>query len=185
MWWSILDSNGGRHLSTQFLSLPLCVSVLCVSPISLLSHARLRCMCTCNRCTFCLCQNFLNSELLQTVRAKLYTVVLRRSSLTLKNVFLFFLVPVISSFALCYFLSSFILKQPLSQRRKSLPANTFWFFAHASIYKAKLINANTNIQAFKCGTKQRLGKIWECDITVSDYQPFVLLIKNKKIGGRF
>uniref|UniRef100_A0AAX7VIM0 Mitochondrial Rho GTPase n=1 Tax=Astatotilapia calliptera TaxID=8154 RepID=A0AAX7VIM0_ASTCA len=41
-------------------------------------HARLRCMCTCNRCTFCLCQNFLNSELLQTVRAKLYAVVLRR-----------------------------------------------------------------------------------------------------------
>uniref|UniRef100_A0A8D0DH53 Mitochondrial Rho GTPase n=1 Tax=Sander lucioperca TaxID=283035 RepID=A0A8D0DH53_SANLU len=37
-------------------------------------HARLRCMCTCNRCTFCLCQNFLNSELLQTVRAKLYAV---------------------------------------------------------------------------------------------------------------
>lgn len=36
-------------------------------------------MCTCNRCTFCLCQNFLNSELLQTVRAKLYAVVLRRS----------------------------------------------------------------------------------------------------------
>uniref|UniRef100_A0A3P8UZJ1 Mitochondrial Rho GTPase n=1 Tax=Cynoglossus semilaevis TaxID=244447 RepID=A0A3P8UZJ1_CYNSE len=41
-------------------------------------HARLRCMCTCNRCTFCLCQNVLNSELLQTVRAKLYAVVLRR-----------------------------------------------------------------------------------------------------------
>ncbi|MEQ2251072.1 hypothetical protein ILYODFUR_007216, partial [Ilyodon furcidens] len=41
-------------------------------------HARLRCMCTCNRCTFCLCQNLLNSELLQTVRAKLYAVVLRR-----------------------------------------------------------------------------------------------------------
>uniref|UniRef100_A0A671V9A1 Mitochondrial Rho GTPase n=1 Tax=Sparus aurata TaxID=8175 RepID=A0A671V9A1_SPAAU len=49
-----------------------------VFPVSLLSHARLRCMCTCNRCTFCLCQNFLNSELLQTVRAKLYAVVLRR-----------------------------------------------------------------------------------------------------------
>lgn len=48
-------------------------------PVCLLSHARLRCMCTCNRCTFCLCQNFLNSELLQMVRAKLYTVVLRRS----------------------------------------------------------------------------------------------------------
>ncbi|XP_067314280.1 mitochondrial Rho GTPase 1-A-like [Pseudorasbora parva] len=41
-------------------------------------HARLRCMCTCNRCTFCLCQNFLNSELVQTVRTKLYTVVFSR-----------------------------------------------------------------------------------------------------------
>ncbi|XP_073809167.1 mitochondrial Rho GTPase 1b isoform X4 [Danio rerio] len=41
-------------------------------------HARLRCMCTCNRCTFCLCQNFLNSELVQTVRTKLYTVILSR-----------------------------------------------------------------------------------------------------------
>lgn len=50
-----------------------------VCPLLLCSHARLRCMCTCNRCTFCLCQNFLNSELLQRVRAKLYTVLLRRS----------------------------------------------------------------------------------------------------------
>lgn len=50
-------------------------------PVCLFSHARLRCMCTCNRCTFCLCQNLLNSELLQMVRAKLYTVVLRRSLL--------------------------------------------------------------------------------------------------------
>ncbi|XP_016090978.1 mitochondrial Rho GTPase 1-A-like isoform X1 [Sinocyclocheilus grahami] len=41
-------------------------------------HARLRCMCTCNRCTFCLCQNFLNSELVQTVRTKLYTVIFSR-----------------------------------------------------------------------------------------------------------
>lgn len=58
----------------------VCLLCGCVLPGSLLSHARLRCMCTCNRCTFCLCQNFLNSELLQTVRAKLYAVVLRRSS---------------------------------------------------------------------------------------------------------
>ncbi|KAI4889125.1 hypothetical protein NFI96_001688 [Prochilodus magdalenae] len=41
-------------------------------------HARLRCMCTCNRCTFCLCQNFLNSELLHTVKAKLYTAISSR-----------------------------------------------------------------------------------------------------------
>ncbi|XP_076871547.1 mitochondrial Rho GTPase 1b isoform X2 [Brachyhypopomus gauderio] len=41
-------------------------------------HARLRCMCTCNRCTFCLCQNFLNSELLHTVKAKLHAAVFSR-----------------------------------------------------------------------------------------------------------
>ncbi|TRY56363.1 hypothetical protein DNTS_034964 [Danionella cerebrum] len=41
-------------------------------------HARLRCMCTCNRCTFCLCQNFINSELVQTLRTKLYSLVLSR-----------------------------------------------------------------------------------------------------------
>ncbi|XP_057700193.1 mitochondrial Rho GTPase 1-A-like isoform X1 [Corythoichthys intestinalis] len=49
-----------------------------LSTIAMYPHARLRCMCTCNRCTFCLCQNLLNSELLQTVRAKLHAVVLRR-----------------------------------------------------------------------------------------------------------
>ncbi|XP_010900463.1 mitochondrial Rho GTPase 1-A isoform X1 [Esox lucius] len=41
-------------------------------------HARLRCMCNCNKCTFCQLQNFLNSELVQTVKAKLYTAVLSR-----------------------------------------------------------------------------------------------------------
>lgn len=56
------------------------MSALLIRFPSVLSHARLRCMCTCNRCTFCLCQNLLNSELLQLVRAKLYAVVLRRSS---------------------------------------------------------------------------------------------------------
>ncbi|CAF90509.1 unnamed protein product, partial [Tetraodon nigroviridis] len=49
-----------------------------LTTVAMYPHARLRCMCTCNRCTFCLCQNFLNSELLQMVRAKLYTVLLRR-----------------------------------------------------------------------------------------------------------
>uniref|UniRef100_A0A8C7W4B5 Mitochondrial Rho GTPase n=1 Tax=Oncorhynchus mykiss TaxID=8022 RepID=A0A8C7W4B5_ONCMY len=44
-------------------------------------HARLRCMCTCNRCTFCHLQNFINSELVQTVKAKLYTAILSRSLL--------------------------------------------------------------------------------------------------------
>ncbi|XP_060774044.1 mitochondrial Rho GTPase 1b [Neoarius graeffei] len=41
-------------------------------------HLRLRCMCTCNRCTFCLCQNFLNSELLHAVKVKLYTLIFSR-----------------------------------------------------------------------------------------------------------
>uniref|UniRef100_A0A8K9WPI6 Mitochondrial Rho GTPase n=1 Tax=Oncorhynchus mykiss TaxID=8022 RepID=A0A8K9WPI6_ONCMY len=38
------------------------------------SHARLRC----NRCTFCHLQNFINSELVQTGKAKLYTAILSR-----------------------------------------------------------------------------------------------------------
>ncbi|EGV94365.1 Ring finger protein 135 [Cricetulus griseus] len=42
------------------------------------THARLRCMCTCNRCTFCICQNFLNSDLLQSVKNKIFTAVLNR-----------------------------------------------------------------------------------------------------------
>lgn len=65
----ILFLRNGSFLSCA------CVFFLCVG-----SHARLRCMCTCNRCTFCLCQNFLNSELVQTVRTKLYTVVFSRFS---------------------------------------------------------------------------------------------------------
>ena len=84
-WWSTNYSFHGGGLF--WLLSCLCSSevflyvngvLVFVFPVSLLSHARLRCMCTCNRCTFCLCQNFLNSELLQTVRAKLYAVVLRR-----------------------------------------------------------------------------------------------------------
>uniref|UniRef100_A0A8C5BW94 Mitochondrial Rho GTPase n=1 Tax=Gadus morhua TaxID=8049 RepID=A0A8C5BW94_GADMO len=51
-----------------------------LTTVAMYPHARLRCMCTCNRCTFCLCQNLLNSELLQTVRTKLYAAVLSRSS---------------------------------------------------------------------------------------------------------
>lgn len=68
-------------LFTYFVCVCVCVYTdVCVS-LSLLSHARLRCMCTCNRCTFCLCQNFLNSELVQSVKAKLYTAVFSRFSL--------------------------------------------------------------------------------------------------------
>lgn len=72
----------------------ICVGVF---PVCLLSHARLRCMCTCNRCTFCLCQNFLNSELLQMVRAKLYTVVLRRSLISYNHLHLWLHVIIIPS----------------------------------------------------------------------------------------
>ncbi|XP_048103405.1 mitochondrial Rho GTPase 1b isoform X1 [Alosa alosa] len=51
-----------------------------LTTMAMYPHARLRCMCTCNRCTFCLCQNFLNSELMQTVKAKIYTVIFSRFS---------------------------------------------------------------------------------------------------------
>ncbi|KTF85553.1 hypothetical protein cypCar_00019179 [Cyprinus carpio] len=42
-------------------------------------HAKLRCMCSCNRCTSCICHNLLNSELVRSVKAKLYSAVLNRS----------------------------------------------------------------------------------------------------------
>ncbi|XP_033896794.1 mitochondrial Rho GTPase 1-like isoform X2 [Acipenser ruthenus] len=49
-----------------------------LTTMAMYPHARLRCMCTCNRCTFCVCQNFLNSDLLHSVKTKLYTAVLNR-----------------------------------------------------------------------------------------------------------
>ncbi|XP_061085981.1 mitochondrial Rho GTPase 1b isoform X1 [Conger conger] len=49
-----------------------------LTTMAMYPHARLRCMCSCNRCTFCICHNLLNSELLQSVKAKLYTAVLSR-----------------------------------------------------------------------------------------------------------
>uniref|UniRef100_H3BAP8 Mitochondrial Rho GTPase n=1 Tax=Latimeria chalumnae TaxID=7897 RepID=H3BAP8_LATCH len=49
-----------------------------LTTMAMYPHARLRCMCTCNRCTFCICQNFLNSDLLQSVKTKLFTAVLNR-----------------------------------------------------------------------------------------------------------
>ncbi|KAF4080299.1 hypothetical protein AMELA_G00168880 [Ameiurus melas] len=49
-----------------------------LATIATYPHLRLRCMCTCNRCIFCLCQNFLNSELLHAVKTKLYTLVFSR-----------------------------------------------------------------------------------------------------------
>uniref|UniRef100_A0AAQ5YF02 Mitochondrial Rho GTPase n=1 Tax=Amphiprion ocellaris TaxID=80972 RepID=A0AAQ5YF02_AMPOC len=41
-------------------------------------HARLRCMCACNRCTYCLCQNLLKLELLRSIKAQLRRVVFNR-----------------------------------------------------------------------------------------------------------
>lgn len=87
----LLTSSGVFYRLARF---KICVGVF---PVCLLSHARLRCMCTCNRCTFCLCQNFLNSELLQMVRAKLYTVVLRRSLISYNHLHLWLHVIIIPS----------------------------------------------------------------------------------------
>ncbi|KAG7281659.1 hypothetical protein CRUP_019171 [Coryphaenoides rupestris] len=50
-----------------------------LTTVAMYPHARLRCMCTCNRCTFCLCHNFLNSELLQTADLRSSTFWLRAS----------------------------------------------------------------------------------------------------------
>uniref|UniRef100_A0A671PPP1 Mitochondrial Rho GTPase n=1 Tax=Sinocyclocheilus anshuiensis TaxID=1608454 RepID=A0A671PPP1_9TELE len=54
----------------MILTLPVCVCFC--------SHAKLRCMCSCNRCTYCICHNLLNSELVRSVKAKLYSAVLNR-----------------------------------------------------------------------------------------------------------
>ncbi|CAB1342417.1 unnamed protein product [Coregonus sp. 'balchen'] len=47
-----------------------------LTTMAMYPHAKLRCMCTCNRCTFCICQNILRSQLLRTIKAKFYSVVL-------------------------------------------------------------------------------------------------------------
>ncbi|XP_051569820.1 mitochondrial Rho GTPase 1-A isoform X7 [Myxocyprinus asiaticus] len=49
-----------------------------LTTMAMYPHAKLRCMCTCNRCTFCICHNLLNSELVRSVKAKLYSAVLNR-----------------------------------------------------------------------------------------------------------
>ncbi|XP_041076689.1 mitochondrial Rho GTPase 1-like isoform X1 [Polyodon spathula] len=49
-----------------------------LTTMAMYPHASLRCMCTCNRCTFCICHNFLNSDLMHSVKTKLYTAVLNR-----------------------------------------------------------------------------------------------------------
>ncbi|XP_064171873.1 mitochondrial Rho GTPase 1-A-like [Anguilla rostrata] len=49
-----------------------------LTTMAMYPHARLCCMCTWNRCTYCICQNLLLSELLQTVKARLCAAVLNR-----------------------------------------------------------------------------------------------------------
>ncbi|KAM5125208.1 mitochondrial Rho GTPase 1-like, partial [Mantella aurantiaca] len=49
-----------------------------ITTMSMYPHCRLRCLCTCNRCTLCLCQNLLHSDLLQAVKNKLFTAVVNR-----------------------------------------------------------------------------------------------------------
>uniref|UniRef100_A0AAZ3PKH6 Mitochondrial Rho GTPase n=1 Tax=Oncorhynchus tshawytscha TaxID=74940 RepID=A0AAZ3PKH6_ONCTS len=45
-----------------------------LTTMAMYPHAKLRCMCTCNRCTFCICQNILRSQLLTNIKAKFYSV---------------------------------------------------------------------------------------------------------------
>ncbi|KAM4691699.1 LOW QUALITY PROTEIN: mitochondrial Rho GTPase 1 [Rhinophrynus dorsalis] len=49
-----------------------------MTTMAMYPHARLRCLCACNRCTFCLSQNLLHSDLLQCLRNKLGSAVLNR-----------------------------------------------------------------------------------------------------------
>uniref|UniRef100_A0A8C2FBN2 Mitochondrial Rho GTPase n=2 Tax=Cyprinus carpio TaxID=7962 RepID=A0A8C2FBN2_CYPCA len=70
---AMYPNNFGIQLSWNchmILTLPVCVCFC--------SHAKLRCMCSCNRCTYCICHNLLNSELVRSVKAKLYSAVLNR-----------------------------------------------------------------------------------------------------------
>lgn len=50
----------------------------CAHLLSFCSHVRLRCLCGCNRCTYCLCQNLLKLELLRSIKAQLRRVVFNR-----------------------------------------------------------------------------------------------------------
>lgn len=50
----------------------------CTHLLSFCSHVRLRCLCGCNRCTYCLCQNLLKLELLRSIKAQLRRVVFNR-----------------------------------------------------------------------------------------------------------
>uniref|UniRef100_A0A8C6LU97 Mitochondrial Rho GTPase n=1 Tax=Nothobranchius furzeri TaxID=105023 RepID=A0A8C6LU97_NOTFU len=49
-----------------------------LTTMAMYPHARLRCMCSCNRCAYCLCQNLLKLELLHSIKAQLRRVVYNR-----------------------------------------------------------------------------------------------------------
>ncbi|XP_069005342.1 mitochondrial Rho GTPase 1-A isoform X3 [Embiotoca jacksoni] len=51
-----------------------------LTTMAMYPHARLRCMCACNRCSYCLCQNLLKSELLRSIKTQLRRVVFNSSS---------------------------------------------------------------------------------------------------------
>ncbi|XP_048103409.1 mitochondrial Rho GTPase 1b isoform X5 [Alosa alosa] len=101
-----------------------------LTTMAMYPHARLRCMCTCNRCTFCLCQNFLNSELMQTVKAKIYTVIFSRFSRLVpptkqNNHTLLLIVPSI----FCSSLVCPCLLFPWHMTQADLKSSTFWLKA--------------------------------------------------------
>ncbi|XP_061701823.1 mitochondrial Rho GTPase 1-A isoform X3 [Syngnathoides biaculeatus] len=49
-----------------------------ITTMAMYPHARLRCMCVCNKCTYCLCQNLLKMELMRSIKAQLRRVVHNR-----------------------------------------------------------------------------------------------------------
>uniref|UniRef100_A0A667X592 Mitochondrial Rho GTPase n=1 Tax=Myripristis murdjan TaxID=586833 RepID=A0A667X592_9TELE len=49
-----------------------------LTTMAMYPHTRLRCMCACNRCTYCLCQKILKLELLRSIKAQLHRVVFNR-----------------------------------------------------------------------------------------------------------
>lgn len=56
----------------------LCMVVNARIFVSSCSHTRLRCLCGCNRCPYCLCQSFLKLELLRSIQAQLHRVIYNR-----------------------------------------------------------------------------------------------------------
>uniref|UniRef100_A0A674NSG1 Mitochondrial Rho GTPase n=1 Tax=Takifugu rubripes TaxID=31033 RepID=A0A674NSG1_TAKRU len=49
-----------------------------LTTMAMYPHVRRRCLCGCNRCTYCLCQNLLRLELLRSIKAQLRRVVFNR-----------------------------------------------------------------------------------------------------------